>query len=82
VRRIDTPHLLHGWDAGLVYEEVTGNPAVRDLFTTPGAVPPFATTTSSRGREHLRGQTALTPSMAPTIRRLAALAPTLAIMHG
>jgi hypothetical protein len=40
VRRIDTPHLLHGWDAGLVYEEVTGNPAVRDLFTHTGGGPP------------------------------------------
>ena len=24
VRRIDTPHVPHGWDAGLYFEETTG----------------------------------------------------------
>ncbi len=29
VRYQDTPHIPHGWDAGVLYEEATGNPALR-----------------------------------------------------
>jgi flavorubredoxin len=87
VRRIDTPHVLHGWDAGLVFEEVTGTLLCGDLFTHTGGGPPvrdddvveraFAT------EDLFKGQTALTPATARTIRSLAALDPaTLAIMHG
>jgi len=87
VRRIDTPHVLHGWDAGLVFEETTGTLLCGDLFTHTGGGPPirdddvveraFAT------EDLFKGQTALTPGTARTIRKLAALDPaTLAIMHG
>lgn len=86
VRRIDTPHVPHGWDAGLLFEEVTGTLLAGDLFTHTGGGPPvrdddiveraFAT-------EDLFKATVLTPATAPTIRRLAALSPsTLALMHG
>lgn len=86
VRRIDTPHVLHGWDAGLIYEEVTGTLLAGDLFTHTGGGPPVRdddVVERAFAAEDLFKSTALTPSTAPTIRRLAALAPTtLAIMHG
>ena len=86
VRRIDTPHVLHGWDAGLLYEEVTGTLLAGDLFTHTGGGPPVRdddVVERAFAAEDLFKSTALTPSTAPTIRRLAALAPTtLAIMHG
>src|SRR6185312_15078664 len=33
VRRLDTPHVPHCWDAGLLYEETTGTLFTSDLFT-------------------------------------------------
>ncbi|MHB8288624.1 MAG: oxygen-binding di-iron domain-containing protein [Acidimicrobiales bacterium] len=39
VRWIDTPHVPHGWDAGLIYEETTRTLFVGDLFTMTGRVP-------------------------------------------
>jgi flavorubredoxin len=87
VRRIDTPHVLHGWDAGLVYEEATGTLLCGDLFTHTGGGPPVTegdvVERAFAAEDLFTAQTALTPSTAPTIRTLAALAPTtLAIMHG
>ena len=35
VRRIDTPHVPHGWEAGVLYEETTGTLFCGDLFTAP-----------------------------------------------
>lgn len=87
VRRIDTPHVLHGWDAGLVYEEVTGTLLCGDLFTHTGGGPAITlddvVERAFAAEELFKGQTALTPATAPTIRGLAAFDPTtLAIMHG
>lgn len=86
VRRIDTPHVLHGWDAGLLYEEVTGTLLCGDLFTHTGGGPPVRdddVVERAFAAEDLFKSTALTPATARTIRALAALAPTtLAIMHG
>jgi flavorubredoxin len=87
VRRIDTPHVLHGWDAGLVFEEVTGTLLCGDLFTHTGGGPPVTeddvVERAFAAEDLFKGQTALTPATAPTIRNLAALDPsTLAIMHG
>jgi hypothetical protein len=87
VRRIDTPHVLHGWDAGLVFEEVTGTLLCGDLFTHTGGGPPVTeddiVERAFAAEDLFKGQTALTPSTAPTIRNLAALDPsTLATMHG
>jgi flavorubredoxin len=39
VRRIDTPHVPHGWDAGLLFEETTGTLMCGDLFTALGHGP-------------------------------------------
>lgn len=86
VRWIDTPHVLHGWDAGLVYEEVTGTLLAGDLFTHTGGGPPMRDddiVELAFAAEDLFRSTALTPATAPTIRKLAGLAPTtLALMHG
>ena len=86
VRWLDTPHVPHNWDAGLIYEETTGTLFSSDLFTQFGACP--ATTTSDVVAPAIATDKAVpfmpsTPQAAPTIRRLAALAPkTIALMHG
>lgn len=36
VRWIDTPHLPHGWESGLLFEETTRTLFCGDLFTQPG----------------------------------------------
>ena len=86
VRYIATPHVPHGWDAGLLYEEVTETLLAGDLFTHTGGGPPMRDddiVERAFAAEDLFKATALTPATAPTIRKLAALAPTtLAIMHG
>jgi flavorubredoxin len=85
VRFIATPHVPHGWDAGLLYEETTKTLFAGDLFTAFGNGP--ATTAGdivgpAVAMEDAMHATALTPLTAPTIRRLAELDPsTLALMH-
>lgn len=86
LRWIDTPHVPHGWDAGLLYEETTGTLLCGDLFTHAGAGP-AVTDGDILGPaivlEDMMRATCLTPATAPTIRRLAQLQPTtLALMHG
>jgi len=86
LRRIDTPHVLHGWDAGLLYEEVTATLLAGDLFTHTGGGPPMRdddVVERAFAAEDLFKSTALTSATSSTIRNLAALAPsTLALMHG
>jgi len=86
VRRLDTPHVPHCWDAGLLYEETTGTLFTSDLLTQVGN-PPALVDGDIMGpavaAEKQFGYTALTPGTGATIRRLAKLAPrTLAVMHG
>jgi flavorubredoxin len=86
VRYLETPHVPHGWDAGLIFEQTTRTLFVGDLFTAAGPCP--ATTEAdivapALAMEDAMGATALTPRTAPTIRHLAELEPTtLALMHG
>ena len=84
VRFIETPHVPHGWDAGVIYEEETSTLFCGDLFAHGGNGPPV--TTSDILAPAIAAPSAamsLTPSTAPTIRRLSQLAPrTLAVMHG
>lgn len=86
VRHLDTPHVPHGWDARVLYEETTGTLLCGDLFTALGDVP--ATSDDdlvgpAAAAEDAFGATALTAHTAPTIRRLADLTPrNLALMHG
>jgi flavorubredoxin len=86
VRWVDTPHVPHGWDAGLLYEETTSTLLCGDLFTHVGAVPALTeddVVGAAAATEDLFGATCLTPATAPTIRGLAELAPaTLGLMHG
>lgn len=86
VRRLDTPHLPHQWDAGLIYEETTGTLFCSDLFTHLGNGPALTggdVIGPSIATEKAFQFTSLTPETGPTIRKLAALAPKqLAIMHG
>jgi flavorubredoxin len=86
VRWLDTPHVPHNWDAGLIYEETTGTLFSSDLFTQMG--PCAATTTGDIVDAAIATERAIpfmpsTPQAEPTLRRLAALAPrTIALMHG
>jgi flavorubredoxin len=86
VRWIDTPHVPHGWDAGLLFEETTSTLLCGDLFSHTGAVPALTENDvvgPAGAAEDLFGATCLTAATAPTIRRLAGLTPwTLGIMHG
>lgn len=86
VRWLDTPHVPHNGDAGLIYEETTGTLFSSDLFTQTGPADP--TTESDIVAPALAVAERLpfmppTPMAEPTLRRLAALKPTtIALMHG
>ncbi len=86
VRHIDTPHVPHGWDARVLFEETTATLFCGDLFTHTGDLPALTASDivgPARAAEQAFGATCLTPGTAPTIRALADLQPrTLAIMHG
>jgi flavorubredoxin len=86
LRWIDTPHVPHGWDAGIFFEETTATLLCGDLGSQTGPVPALTENDvvgPASAAEDMFGATCLTPMTAPTIRRLAGLAPrTLGIMHG
>jgi flavorubredoxin len=86
VRNIDTPHVPHGWDAHVLYEETTGTLLCGDLFSQVGQGPALTDgdlLDAAAQAEDMFTSTCLTPGTAPTIRALAELEPrTLAIMHG
>jgi flavorubredoxin len=86
VRHLDTPHVPHGWEAGVLYEETTGTLLCGDLFTHLGDGPAVTgddLVTLAEQAEDVFHATCLTPTTGPTIRRLAELEPrTLAVMHG
>lgn len=85
-RYLDTPHVPHGWEAGLIHEETTGTLLCGDLFTQYGEAPE-ATESDIVGPaiagEDIANYSALNPAMGMVLRRLAELKPrTLALMHG
>jgi flavorubredoxin len=86
VRWIDTPHVPHAWESGLMFEETTATLLTGDLFTQAGDGPALireSLVEAAARTEDMFKATALTPYTAPTIRRLASLRPrTLAVMHG
>ncbi|WP_027135887.1 MBL fold metallo-hydrolase [Geminicoccus roseus] len=86
VRYLDTPHIPHGWDAGVLYEESTGTLLCGDLFTQLGdraALTADDIVGPAIAAEDLFRYSSLNPGMGKTIRGLADLAPsTLALMHG
>ena len=86
LRHIDTPHVPHGWEARVLFDETTGVLFCGDLFTQLGDGPALAShdlLDAAAEAEDVFGATCLTPNTAPTIRSLADLEPTtLAMMHG
>ena len=86
IRYIDTPHVPHGWDAGVVFDEVTRTLFCGDLFGRTGNGPPLTENDivgPAMEAEDLYSLTSLGPATAPNIRSLAELKPrTLALMHG
>jgi flavorubredoxin len=86
VRWIDTPHVPHAWESGLMFEETTATLLAGDLFTQAGdgpAVTRESIVEAAAGTEDMFKSTSLTPHTAATIRRLASLNPkTIAVMHG
>jgi flavorubredoxin len=86
IRHLDTPHVPHGWDARMLFEESTGTLLCSDLFGHVGSGP--AMTESDIVGPAIVAQSkskamSLTPATVPTLRRLAALRPErLALMHG
>jgi flavorubredoxin len=86
IRYIDTPHVPHGWEAGVLFEETTGTLLCGDLFTHVGG---GAALTESDilgpaiAAEEMFQATCMAPRTAQTLRELAKLSPrTLALMHG
>lgn len=88
VRHLPTPHVPHGWDAQLFFEETTATLLCGDLFTQVGNMPALVhdgdlVSAALATEDAFGGGTCLTARTAPTIRGLAELAPrTLALMHG
>jgi len=86
IRHIDTPHVPHGWEARVLLEETTGTLLCGDLFTHVGDGPALVESDivgPAIAAEEMFQATCLTPATAPTIGRLADLAPRrLALMHG
>jgi len=86
MRYLDTPHVPHGWDAGLMFEETHSTLLCSDLFSHIGDTAPITDgdIVGPAGQAETMFQaTPLTPAIKPTLARLAALKPkTLAVMHG
>lgn len=86
LRMIATPHVPHGWEAIVLFEETTKTLLCGDLFTHLGNGPALTTDdvlTPAIDAEHVFHATALAPHTGSVLRGLGDLAPgTLAIMHG
>jgi hypothetical protein len=86
VRHFDTPHVPHNWEARVLHEETTNTLLSGDLGEHIGNGPPVTEDDimgPAMEAEEMFLASSLTPSLAPTIRKLAEVQPsTLAIMHG
>jgi flavorubredoxin len=86
LRYIATPHVPHGWEAGVLHEETSGTLLCGDLFTQLGDGPALSHDSPMNATitaEDTFGYSSLAPTTIPTIQRLAELQPsTLALMHG
>jgi flavorubredoxin len=84
---ISTPHVPHGWDCGVLFDESTKTLLCGDLFTQPGAKMPAVTETevltvseTMRGMMDYYAHATSTPAI---LERLAELGPKmLACQHG
>lgn len=86
LRWIDTPHVPHAWEAGLIYDETTRTLFCGDLFTQTGA---YAASSDADivapaiAAEDIFHSCSLAPASGAIVRRLAELdIATLALMHG
>ena len=87
-----TPHLPHGWDAGVLFEETQRTLLCSDLFHQAGDAEPLTSSdVVGRSRQAMKEYQAgilaeyvpYTPLTAQNLKKLADLEPkTLAIMHG
>lgn len=86
VRIIATPHVPHGWEAQVLYEETTETLFCGDLFTHVGDGEPLTRqpiVEAAMAAEATFQATSLGVLTVPTIRKLAELRPRrLALMHG
>ena len=86
MRQISTPHVPHGWEAQVLFEETTGTLLCGDLFTQVGGSTALTTgdvVGPALAAEELFHASSMAPDTADVMRRLGDLAPTtLAIMHG
>ncbi len=87
LRWIDTPHVPHGWDCGVLFDNTTGTLLCGDLFTQAGAETPPVTEseilTTSEGMRKAMDYYAHSTNTTAILERLAALKPTtLACQHG
>jgi flavorubredoxin len=86
VRYLDTPHVPHCWEAGVIYEETTGTLLCGDLLTHLGDGPAVTgkdIVGPAIAAEEIFHATSVGVATAPTIRKLAELKPrTLGLMHG
>jgi flavorubredoxin len=92
VRYLATPHVPHGWDAGLFFDETERTLFCSDLFFQPGdPEPTIETGVVARARQAMQegkngplaNDVPYTADTGRVLERLAALAPrTLAAMHG
>jgi flavorubredoxin len=91
-RFIPTPHLPHGWDAGVLYEETNKTLLVSDLFHQYGDVVAHTDSDITEQAQAalkfiqstpLNGYMPYTSNTARLLKELASLQPqTLAVMHG
>jgi flavorubredoxin len=86
VRWLDTPHVPHGWEAGVVYEETGATLFCGDLLTHGGdgpAVTESDVTAPAIAMEDMFHAMSMAPNTRAVLHRLADLNPaTLALMHG
>ncbi len=86
VRWLDTPHVPHGWEAGVMFEETGSTLLCGDLLTHGGDGPAITeadVTAPAIAMEDMFHSMSMGPNTDPVLRRLADLAPkTLALMHG
>lgn len=81
-----TPHVPHGWEAGVIYDVTTKTLFCGDLFTQNGVYAPSSDADliePANAAEDLFGYSSLNPNSAAIVRGLAELdITTLALMHG
>ncbi len=86
LRFIPTPHVPHGWESGLWFDETTSTLFSGDLFTHGGDVPALVEddiVAPALVTEEIFHSTSFSPNLVPTLEQLASLQPTtLATMHG